>query len=95
MTMTQNATEDVKSQYRDDACHEVQGKLRVIKWWDAKATEVQGFSDRHEEKEFYSAVKEVYGPTHSTAVPLKSTDGSTLVTERAEILARWKQHVSD
>ena len=59
------------------------------------ATEVQGFADRHEEKEFYSALKEVYGPTHSTAVPLKSSDGSTLVTERAEIRARWKQHFSD
>ena len=30
MTLTQNATEDVKSRYRD-ACHEVQAKLRVMK----------------------------------------------------------------
>ena len=55
MTPTQNATEDAKSRYR--ACHEVQAKLRVMRdeWWDAKATEVQGFADRHEEKEFYAA----------------------------------------
>ena len=32
--------------------------------------EVQGFADRHEEKEFYAALKEVYGPIHSTTVPL-------------------------
>ena len=31
--------------------------------WDAKATEVQGLADRHEEKEFYAALKEVYGLT--------------------------------
>ena len=30
-----------------------------------KATDVQGFADRHEEKEFYSALKEVYDATHS------------------------------
>ena len=96
MTLTQNATEDAKSRYRD-ACQEVQAKLRVMKdeWWDAKATEVQGFADRHEEKEFCAALAEVYDPTYSTAVPFKSSDGSALVTERAEILARWKQHFSD
>ena len=76
MTLTQNSTEDAKSRYRD-ACHEVQAKLRVMKdeWWDAKATEVQGVADRHEEKEFYTALKEVYGPIHSATVPLKSSDG--------------------
>ena len=46
-------------------------------------------------KEFYAALKEVYGPIRSAAVPLKSSDGFALVTERAEILARWKQHFSD
>ena len=56
---------------------------------------MQGFADRHEEKEFYSALKEVYGPIHSATVPLKTSDGSALVTERAEILTRWKQHFSD
>ena len=42
------------------------------------------FADRHEEKKFYTALKEVYGPTHSATVPLTSSDGSALVTERAE-----------
>ena len=80
MTLTQNATEAAKSRYRD-ACHEVQAKLRVMKdeWWDAKATEVQGFADRHEEKEFYAALKEVYGSIHSATVLLKSSDGSALL----------------
>ena len=96
MTLTQNSTEDAKSRYRD-ACHEVQAKLRVMKdeWWDAKATEVQGVADRHEEKEFYAALKEVYGPIHSATVPLKSSDGSALLTKRRKILARWKQHFID
>ena len=40
-------------------------------WWNAKAKEVQGVADRHE-KEFYAALKEIYGPTHSATVPLKS-----------------------
>ena len=89
MTLTPDASEENKSRYRD-ACHEVQAKFRVMKdeWWDAKATDVQGFADRHEEKEFYAALKEVYSSTHSTTVPLTSTDGSASVTERVEILAR-------
>ena len=53
------------------------------------------FADRHEEKEFYAALEEVYGPTQSVTLPLKLSDGSALVTESAEILARWKQHFSD
>ena len=57
--------------------------------------EVQGFADRHEEKEFYAALKEVYGPIHSTTVPLKTADGSAVITDKGEILARWKQHFSD
>jgi hypothetical protein len=52
--------------------------------------EVQGL-----EKEFYSALKEVYGPIHSTTVALKTADGSALITDKGEILARWKQHFSD
>ena len=34
-------------------------------WWDAKAAEVQGFADRHEDMEFYVALNEVNGPCHS------------------------------
>jgi hypothetical protein len=37
---------------------------------------VQGFADRHEEKEFYAALKEAYGLIHSATVPLKSSDES-------------------
>jgi len=61
-------------------------------WLNAKADEIQRYADSHDMKNFYSGLKEVYGPTSSGSSPLLSADGSTLITERKKILDRWAEH---
>ena len=62
-------------------------------WLKAKADEIQRCADFHDMKNFYSGLKEVYGPTSSgSSPPLLSADGSTLITEKEKILERWAEH---
>ncbi|BHF70606.1 hypothetical protein SprV_0301365900 [Sparganum proliferum] len=53
-----------------------------------KAEEIQGYADRNEWKNFFSAIKVVYGPPTKGTAPLLSADGSTLLTEKTQILQR-------
>ena len=41
---------------------------------------------------FHEALKAVYGPSHQIQAPLRSSDGSTLLTEKEAILQRWSEH---
>jgi len=41
---------------------------------------------------FHTAVKEVYGPQSMGTFPLLSSDGSTLITDKPQILQRWAEH---
>ena len=43
---------------------------------------------------FFSAIKEVYGPTKPRTKPLLSADGPTLLKEKSSINARWREHFS-
>nr|VZI45849.1 unnamed protein product [Spirometra erinaceieuropaei] len=43
-------------------------------------------------KNFFSAIKAVYGPATKGTAPLLSADGSTLLTEKTQILQRWVEH---
>ncbi|KAL8595463.1 hypothetical protein ACOMHN_024162 [Nucella lapillus] len=61
-------------------------------WLSAKADEIQGYADRHDTKRFYDALKAVYGPQSSRYSPLLSADGSTLLTDKKQILERWAEH---
>ena len=72
----------------------VQQKLRQMQdsWLSNKADEIQGFADRHDMKNFYSALKQVYGPTSSGSSPLLAADGTTLLTTTEEIMERWTEH---
>src|ERR1051325_2206433 len=74
----------------------LQGKLRAMcdKWWQNKATELQSYGDTHDMKNFYCALKAVYGPTKSTTAPVMGSDGKTLLTDRKQILERWAEHFS-
>ncbi|BHF81442.1 hypothetical protein SprV_0702457200 [Sparganum proliferum] len=59
---------------------------------ESVAEEIQGYADRNEWSNFFSAIKDVYGPpTKGTAPPL-SADGTTLLTEKTQILQRWAEH---
>ncbi|BHF75733.1 hypothetical protein SprV_0501882900 [Sparganum proliferum] len=61
-------------------------------WTACKAGEIQGYANRNEWKNFFSAIKAVYGPPTKGTAPLLSADGSTLLTEKTQILQRWAEH---
>nr|VZI31871.1 unnamed protein product [Spirometra erinaceieuropaei] len=86
-------TEDNKAAfYRSRRQH--QQRLREMQdaWTARKAEEIQGYADRNEWKNFFSAIKAVYGPPTKGTAPLLSADGSTLLTEKTQILQRWAEH---
>nr|VZH94011.1 unnamed protein product [Spirometra erinaceieuropaei] len=61
-------------------------------WTARKAEEIQGYADRNEWKNFFSAIKAVYGPPTKGTAPLLNADGNTLLTEKTQILQRWAEH---
>nr|VZI01360.1 unnamed protein product [Spirometra erinaceieuropaei] len=73
---------------------QLQQRLREMRdaWTARKAEEIQGYADRNEWKNFFSAIKAVYGPPTKGTAPLLSADGSTLLTEETQILQRWAEH---
>ncbi|BHF80615.1 hypothetical protein SprV_0702374300 [Sparganum proliferum] len=74
---------------------QLQQRLREMQdaWTARKAEEIQGYADRNEWKNFFSVIKAVYGPPTKGTAPLLSADGSTLLTEKTQILQRWAQHI--
>ncbi|BHF75643.1 hypothetical protein SprV_0501873900 [Sparganum proliferum] len=73
---------------------QLQQRLREMQdaWTARKAEEIQGYADRNEWQNFFSAIKAVYGPPTKGTAPLLSADGSTLLTEKTQILQRWAEH---
>nr|VZI27639.1 unnamed protein product [Spirometra erinaceieuropaei] len=61
-------------------------------WTARKAEEIQGYADRNEWKNFFSEIKAVYGPPTKRTAPLLSAEGSTLLTEKTQILQRRAEH---
>nr|VZI46166.1 unnamed protein product [Spirometra erinaceieuropaei] len=61
-------------------------------WTACKAEEIQGYADRNEWKNFFSAIKAIYGPPTKGTAPLLSADGNTLLTEKTQILQRWAEY---
>nr|VZH94532.1 unnamed protein product [Spirometra erinaceieuropaei] len=57
-----------------------------------RTEEIQGYADRNEWKNFFSAIKAVYGPPTKCTAPLLSADGNTLLTEKSQSLQRWAEH---
>ncbi|XP_068760068.1 craniofacial development protein 2-like [Montipora capricornis] len=82
-----------KESYRQ-ACCTLQKKLREIQndWWLALAQRTQRYADTGNSRAFYEALHAVYGPTHQIQAPLRSADGSTLLTDKKDILNRWAEH---
>ncbi|KAK4309351.1 hypothetical protein Pmani_019012 [Petrolisthes manimaculis] len=64
-------------------------------WWTKLAGEIQGFADVGDQQQFYNALTMAYGPQSNSFCPTRSADGSTLITEKSEILGRWAEHYED
>ncbi|BHF67956.1 hypothetical protein SprV_0301098500 [Sparganum proliferum] len=73
---------------------QLQQRLREMRdaWTARKAEEIQSYADRNEWKNFFSAIKAVYGPLTKGTAPLLSADSNTLLTEKTQILQRWAEH---
>nr|VZI30788.1 unnamed protein product [Spirometra erinaceieuropaei] len=73
---------------------QLQQRLREMQdaWTARKAEEIQGYADCNEWKNFFSAIKDVYGPPTKGTAPLLGADGNTLLTEKTQILQRWAEH---
>ncbi|BHF77929.1 hypothetical protein SprV_0602103900 [Sparganum proliferum] len=86
-------TADNKAAFYRSRRH-LQQRLREMQdaWTARKAEEIQGYADRNEWNNFFAATKAVYGPSTKGTAPLLSADGSTLLTERTQILQRWAEH---
>ena len=52
---------------------------------------IQMYADKRDMRAFYEALKGAYGPSHQVQAPLRSTDGSTLLTSKDGIIARWAE----
>jgi hypothetical protein len=72
----------------------IQNRLRSMqdKWLSDKADEIQSFPDRLDSKRFFDSLKAIYGPPASGSAPLLSADGTTLLTDHAQILEHWTEH---
>ncbi|KAI8744694.1 cytochrome P450 2D20 [Biomphalaria glabrata] len=69
-------------------------QLRQIQdtWLSKKVETIQEFLDKHDMKNFYHAINEIYGLTKSGSSPLLNADGTILLTDKEEILKRWAEH---
>nr|VZI43851.1 unnamed protein product [Spirometra erinaceieuropaei] len=76
------------------SCRLVQQRPREIRdaWTALKADEIKDYADRIEWKNFFSMIKAVYGPPTKGTASLLNAYGSTLLTEKAQILQRWAEH---
>ncbi|VDL98400.1 unnamed protein product [Schistocephalus solidus] len=60
--------------------------------YTASAAGDAGYEDRNNLKNFFKALKAIYGPCIKGTAPLLSSDGTTLLTEKSHILNRWADH---
>nr|VZI20637.1 unnamed protein product [Spirometra erinaceieuropaei] len=61
-------------------------------WMACKAEEIQEYADRNESNNFFAATKAIYRTSTKGTVPLLNSDGSTLLTEKSQILKRRAEH---
>ena len=76
---------------------EVQKKLRAMKnaWWENISVQLQAAADLKDSKSFHRILKTVYGPKSNSTSPVFDSDGKTLLTDKSEVLDRWKRHFED
>ena len=76
--------------------HATQQKLRKIidLWWNDKAREIQSYADQHDYRNFFQAIKSVYGPSRRNLCPIQDNNGNLIKEERG-IRSRWREHYSN
>jgi len=61
---------------------------------DSEAEEIQRFADTNDTQKFYKALKTIYGPTQHAVHPVKSKDGTKVITDHEGILSRTSMNYS-
>ena len=64
-------------------------------WWNSKAKELQRLVDAHDYQGLFSALRAIYSPCSNAVAPVKSADGSGLLTDLKDITGCWKEHFSN
>ena len=64
-------------------------------WWDKLATETQDAADKNDTKTVYNLLRKAFGPRKAMLTPLRSKDGTSVVSKASEIACRWREHFSD
>ena len=72
----------------------LKAKLRTKQndWWTGLAERTQRYAHMGDMCAFYEALKAVCGPSHQIQAPLRSSDGSTRLTDKEAILQCWSEH---
>ena len=92
-----NNTSEIKKKKHRRLKAKVQTETRSMKniWWINKSKEMQGYVDKNDMKNFFSATRKVYGPNMHGPAPLRSKDGTQILKSELEILHRWKEHFQE
>ncbi|VDL95425.1 unnamed protein product [Schistocephalus solidus] len=61
-------------------------------WMFHKVEKIQRYADRNEIKKFFKTSKAIYGPCIKGTEAMLSSDGTTLLTDKSQILKRWAEH---
>ena len=64
-------------------------------WWNKKAEAVQDLAESGNPRAFFESLKEVYGPRHSVTSPLYKNLETVLLTNKVDVMDRWKEHFQD
>ena len=83
-----------KKQAYQEVKQKVHSSLRKMKesWWSSKAAELQKSANKKDFKAFNERLKRVLGPEEKSTYQVLAFDGETLLSDKREILARWKEH---
>lgn len=70
--------------------------LRKMKndWWLKMSAEIQYYADNRRSKEFYGALKAIYGPRYQSIQMIEDPVSEQKITKSEDIVAAWKTHFS-
>ena len=73
------------------------GKLEFLRTTGGRGEQRNclGMADNHNYCGLFAGLKAIYGPKSSVVAPVKTADGSKLLTDLQDIRARWKEHFNN